>query len=269
VFNHAITYVPSLDLYLDSTASDIAAGYLPPGDLDKPTLLTKLGILGHTPATQLNANTIVVTARLKQDGDAIIDTDSQTLGAFAEVDRYRVHNMSDAQRAYQVVNILWAKHLHGQGSLDLGSTDSTPDEQQVKLHATVDEFAPLPGPAGIATLSALTGGTGDDVQVLNVERTRTQPFVMNSAAHHEIAHYVLPADTHVLALPKPVTIDDNYFHYTADYRQDGTVVTIDRTFEFKQKSHMVFSPSDFTAFKPTLKAIQQDLNRQILVSGNE
>ena len=40
VFNHVITYVPSLDLYLDSTAESIAAGYLPSSDLGKPVLLT-------------------------------------------------------------------------------------------------------------------------------------------------------------------------------------------------------------------------------------
>src|SRR5471032_2335228 len=50
-FNHAITYIPSLDLYLDSTAESIGAGYLPVWDLDKQVILTKSGTLGHTPAS--------------------------------------------------------------------------------------------------------------------------------------------------------------------------------------------------------------------------
>ena len=50
VLNHAITYVPALDLYLDSTATAIAAGYLPIPVLGKPVLLTQSGELAKTPA---------------------------------------------------------------------------------------------------------------------------------------------------------------------------------------------------------------------------
>lgn len=52
LLNHAITYVPSLNLYLDSTAEGIAAGYLPVPVLDKPVVLSKSGDVGHTPTSQ-------------------------------------------------------------------------------------------------------------------------------------------------------------------------------------------------------------------------
>jgi hypothetical protein len=48
-FNHVITYIPAWDLYLDSTAEMAPFGVLPNGEVDKPTLLTKLGKVGRTP----------------------------------------------------------------------------------------------------------------------------------------------------------------------------------------------------------------------------
>jgi transglutaminase-like putative cysteine protease len=56
VFNHVITYIPALDLYLDSTAESIAAGYLPAGVLGKPVLLTKSGTMARTPFNQQEKN---------------------------------------------------------------------------------------------------------------------------------------------------------------------------------------------------------------------
>ena len=55
-FNHVITYLPSLDLYVDSTAQFAPFGVLPFGDTDKPVVLTSLGRLGRTPRMRADAN---------------------------------------------------------------------------------------------------------------------------------------------------------------------------------------------------------------------
>ncbi|MEI8266808.1 MAG: DUF3857 and transglutaminase domain-containing protein, partial [Betaproteobacteria bacterium] len=48
-FNHVITYVPSLDLYLDSTTRFAPIGTLPDEVMDKPVLLTATGQVARTP----------------------------------------------------------------------------------------------------------------------------------------------------------------------------------------------------------------------------
>ena len=55
-FNHVITYLPSLDLYVDSTAQFAPFGILPFGDTDKPVALTSLGRLGRTPRMRADVN---------------------------------------------------------------------------------------------------------------------------------------------------------------------------------------------------------------------
>ena len=46
MFNHVITYVPSLDLYLDSTAQLAPFGTLPSVDMNKQVVLTAMNMLG-------------------------------------------------------------------------------------------------------------------------------------------------------------------------------------------------------------------------------
>ena len=48
-FDHVITYVPSLGVYLDSTAQFAEFGTLPPDELGKPTVLTQSGETSRTP----------------------------------------------------------------------------------------------------------------------------------------------------------------------------------------------------------------------------
>jgi hypothetical protein len=50
VFDHVITYVPSLDLFLDSTSRFAPMGTLPNSDMQKPVVITATGEVKHTPA---------------------------------------------------------------------------------------------------------------------------------------------------------------------------------------------------------------------------
>src|SRR5476651_1257282 len=56
VFSHVINYVPSLGLFLDSSADAVAAGFLPGQDLGKPVLLVESGALSRTPESQADVS---------------------------------------------------------------------------------------------------------------------------------------------------------------------------------------------------------------------
>jgi hypothetical protein len=53
--NHAITWIPSLSLFADTTAGGTGFGYLPAGVMDRPVLLVDDGVLVRTPAVQQRA----------------------------------------------------------------------------------------------------------------------------------------------------------------------------------------------------------------------
>ncbi|WP_355508234.1 DUF3857 and transglutaminase domain-containing protein [Xanthomonas cannabis] len=58
-FNHAITYIPAFDLYVDSTNPYARFGQLPAGDLGAPVVHTRDGKLTHTPPNDRKVNRYV------------------------------------------------------------------------------------------------------------------------------------------------------------------------------------------------------------------
>jgi transglutaminase-like putative cysteine protease len=57
VLNHVITYLPDLQLYVDSTAPNVEFGYLPSTDMDRPAVLVNQSVLARTSATSTKPRT--------------------------------------------------------------------------------------------------------------------------------------------------------------------------------------------------------------------
>lgn len=106
VINHAITYIPTVDLYLDSTAEGVAGGYLPIFNLDKPVVFSKSGTLGRTPSTQdgkVESNTVF---KIRASGEADFTHSSRITGWAAEPNRHAVNSMSVVDRNQLVQKLL-------------------------------------------------------------------------------------------------------------------------------------------------------------------
>ena len=71
--NHAITYVPSLDVYVDSTDQFSPYGTLSFEVMDKPTVLTALGRLGHTPSMKAEQNVVRTSIEMRIQPDGTIE----------------------------------------------------------------------------------------------------------------------------------------------------------------------------------------------------
>ena len=83
--NHVITYVPSLDMYVDSTDQFSPYGTLSFEVMDKPTVLTALGRLGRTPSTKADQNVVRTTIQMKIQPDGTIEGHSAaTLSGISE-----------------------------------------------------------------------------------------------------------------------------------------------------------------------------------------
>jgi tetratricopeptide (TPR) repeat protein len=91
VFDHAIAYVPSLDLYLDGTAEHSGALELPPGDQDVMVLVVgpNSAELRTTPVLPASRNLRVrkIITKLSADGSGELSVDEHIEGADAA--RYR------------------------------------------------------------------------------------------------------------------------------------------------------------------------------------
>jgi tetratricopeptide (TPR) repeat protein len=104
-FDHAIAYVPSLDLYLDGTAEYAGATELPEGDLEALALQINQGNakLVHLPKNDPKQNLVrrVVRARLDREGGAQLDLDYHVQGTSAPAMRLLFHAESTLRERVQ------------------------------------------------------------------------------------------------------------------------------------------------------------------------
>ncbi|MFK0090692.1 DUF3857 domain-containing transglutaminase family protein [Pseudomonas sp. NPDC090755] len=263
VINHAITYIPSLDLYMDSTSPAIASNYLPVPVLDKPTLLTRTGTLGRTPATQASKVENTITFTIARNGAADFQHVSTIEGWAAELNRWGLRNMTPAQREQMVQQILAA---YGQSGSGKTSSDDLDGEGSfaLKVEGRSENLVNLPGPIGVPTLSSLAGGIAQSAFGFVAEKQRTQAFTCISGITEEQARFKFPAGVKILATPRAVTLKHPYLDYSAEYQQQGNSVLVKRRFDFHYP-RSVCSVADYESMKPVVDAMLNDLNSQVIV----
>jgi hypothetical protein len=268
VLNHMITYVPSLDLYLDPTADTVGAGYLSPGLLGKPVLLLKTGTFAMTPILQPERNRTTTWFDIRRDGRSSFRLSKTAFGAIAEPYRTALRDSRQAERDAFVQRM-----LQGLGQKSRGVFDAVPearagngDEVRIAFSGTSNGFLDLPGPSALATTYGLGGGLAEAVAGLGEESERRQDFVCPAIDHEDETGFRLPKGVRILALPKPVKLMDGGITYRASYTRRGNEVKVQRRLTFRH-GRATCTPADFRAMQPALDRIVRDLRSQIVVAG--
>jgi transglutaminase-like putative cysteine protease len=266
IFNHVINYVPELDLFLDSTAESFSAGYLPPNELDKPVLLTKTGVITRTPSAQAERHRTVTTFKVHKNGSSQFMIARETRGAVAEPYRQAVRDTKQSDRDLFVQRMLQGFGQKGVGVFDPGKLDSNSDEYRIALSGTSENFVSLPGPTGLGTLFNFWGGLGDTVFSFAQEKERKQDFICPAVEVEDDTRFEFPRGVSILTLPKPVTLRDENFSYSASYVRTGSAVNVRRRVAFKHKG-MTCTPAEFKRMQPVLDQMIRDLKSQIIVKA--
>jgi len=262
--NHAITYIPSLDLFLDSTAIGTAAGYLPNPDLDKPVLLTRTGEMGHTPASQAGKESNELVFKVDDSGTADFTLAKRLEGWRAEFARAWIKSMKPADRDLMIQKILHGYGQAGSGTLQTDALDSDAPSFNAMMVGRTDNLVNVPGPIGVPALSSLGGGIAQEVFGFAVEKDRTQAFTCISGETRETARFEFPKTLNILAVPKAVSLKGAGFEYSATYSREGNTVLISRTARFAHPQ-AVCSAELFAQMKPVIQAMANDLKSQIIV----
>jgi hypothetical protein len=147
-FDHAIAYVPSLDLYLDGTAEYTGSSELPAMDAGALALRVNQGNaeLVHLPYPdpEKNARRREVVATVKKDGSAQLDVSLETAGTAAAGWRRRFH--AESTRRDRVTEELGGEFagfslLAGAQSLVASDLDDLERPVSLKVHAAASRFA--------------------------------------------------------------------------------------------------------------------------------
>ncbi|MBD8726096.1 DUF3857 and transglutaminase domain-containing protein [Oxalobacteraceae sp. CFBP 13708] len=228
VLNHAIVYVPSLQLYLDSTADSVAGGFLPAALLGKPAVLTRSGEFAMLPFFQQARSHTLTQFTIQSDGSSRLTVTRTGSGALAEL--YR---------------------------------DVPDGDVAISLRGASNGFTQLPGPARLATSYDLKGSLGEAVFVFAQEPERHQDFVCPAIDAEDELRFHLPTRSRVQVLPRAVHVDDANFAYHSRYARRGVLVTVQRQLKFRHTA-ATCTPDDYRRMRPALERMLRDLRSQVV-----
>ncbi|MBF5013015.1 DUF3857 domain-containing transglutaminase family protein [Burkholderia pseudomultivorans] len=264
--NHAITWLPDLGLYADTTTAGIAFGYLPPIVMDRPALLVDTGVLSRTPATQPRRRIARLDIDAAQRGaerfHAYIEDDGWT----AELERNVFRRAPPERIAQLAAERLRLSGLRGRAQIATGVRNATDGPFDVTISGTLDHLVWPDGTTAVPALSSLTGGIATQVEGWLEEPVRTQPWVCIGGAFDETAQIALPADVAVTDLPVDMSVHDRFIDFTSHYVFDAAARVVQITRRMNADfGRQVCTPDEFAALRASLERIERDTQAQIVV----
>ena len=266
-FNHAITYVPSLDLYLDSTSSFSRYAFLPGADAGKPVLQIGSGKLAATPVAHAKDDTVFnrVEMIIKPDGSISGKSLIFTMGSGESGLRRQIAFVPAGSKDKFVTRWL-GNTQKGDGTYvssdpnDLDKPFTFSVDYEIKEAVSLQSPGAFPVPRGFLYFSIHQAiSTGD----LN-STTRKTPFRCGSATLSEEVSLHLPEDVKVLALPKDVAHRDKTGTFEATYRQDGQKILVIRKL-VRDREREYCDPSMWEEVVRMRDVIARDARAQVLI----
>ena len=263
-FNHVNNYIPSLDIYLDSTAQFAPFGTLPFEDMDKPVMLTALGKLGRTPIAKPNENTMIsdVFIRIKEDGSMVGESKNTVTGYFNNTFRSYAAREDGADDLDRVTRKLSTYGETGAGKI----TDSNPTDLTMPFVETnyfnLDPKSNFPGPAA---MNVPVGVVLSSITSLASEKPIAQvkfPSICYSKNHLENYTIKFPKNVKIKRIPNNVDFKIGPFKYQATYQLKKDELKVRRMFESNHKSS-VCGPGFGESRNAVFKVMQRDLRSQI------
>jgi transglutaminase-like putative cysteine protease len=262
--NHIITYVPSLDLYVDSTDEFSHFGTLSFEVMDKPTVLTALGRLGHTPSMKADLNVVRTSIEMKIQSDGTIEGRSEaTMSGISEsgsrANRFYAQRTPEEQVVKKLLNRF---NETGSGSLDYPDPKLLDQPFWVKSSFKLDPVTNFPGPGALMTPVGLAPGGIATLGTVKPVEKRDWNYPCISRLLDDSYKIEFPDAAVLGELPKGVTYGDAEIHYQSSYQKSGHSVVVHRTLEVQHASD-VCSPQDNESWKAFHSVLQRDLRSQV------
>ncbi len=262
--NHVINYVPSLDLYLDSTDPFAPFGTLPYTVMDKPVVLTALGRMGRTPRTQAEDHVTRVNVSMKMHTDGSIEgSSSTTMSGIAENSSRSARFEGKSTPEEEVVKeILFRFNETGSGSIDHTDPEALDEPYWVKAKFRLDAVSNVPGrgaltvPVGLAPGQIPWTGTNKPLS------QRLTPFPCRSFWVEENYTIEFPPNVKLESIPSGAKYNDGAVAYRSIYRKSGQAVSVSRQLILRRDSH-VCAPQENELWNAFYKVLQRDLRAQI------
>lgn len=236
--NHVINYIPSMDLFADSTSSDTPFGMLPFGDQDKPVLLVNNYREGtRTPATKpgTNEQKMKTVVDIHADGSAKVETSINLKGFFAVNARSRFRDIPADYEKDFVKNVLQGQDLKGDGIFKKDDAKALLDTYNYSATFDVKNLLTLPGTGGfyISPLFYSENPVAHYLGAAFAELDGVQESTCGNGRSEEEYVYHFPAGMKILATPDAMKQSNSRASYSATYELKGSTLTVKRVYEDK------------------------------------
>lgn len=263
-FNHVVTYIPAWDQYLDSTAEMAPYGSLPGDEIDKPTLVTTLGTIGHTPKPdkELNRTVTGISMTILKDGRIKGSAHTNYWGSAEIAARYSYEGVGTTMSEKMVSNQL-AKFRHtGEGKLKTTSVYDLDKPLVTDSQFTLDAMSNFPGPGAMTVPVGLAPGELASIANDRPPETFTRPYRCATRIVSEGYVIEFPKNSKVTRIPSPVKYDKGGIHYNADYHLEDNNVTVVRLLSVQRPSS-VCKPEELQKWKDFYQVFIKDMRGQI------
>ncbi len=267
VFDHAIAYVPELDLYLDGTAELSGMEELPA--MDQGVTVLRVGpndvTLGRTPMLEPDRNrrTREVALTLAAEGSGTVDVREEVRGAEAPGyrSRFQAEGLRRERLERQMRNLFPGLELT---QTEFGALDDFNAPVSLRFGARVPQLAVRDGRLLRVAPSVLNELT----RSLAPASERRLPLDLSTRTSYEETRRVrLPAGFRVEDLPQGGTAESPFGRLEMEVRQEGREVRLTTRLNVTQDR---IAPSDYGAFRRWVEEADRILRqRLILAPGGE
>ena len=264
--NHVITYIPSLDLYVDSTAQFASVGTLPTEDSDKPVIITATGELKRTPRQAPTRDGVRMLSHMTMLADGRIKGQSvmHYRGTYAIDSRQAWHDRQHSDPQNTVDWMLNRNKESGTGYFTYADPRELNTDWVVNSFFELDEMVNIPGRSAFTVPYGLTMATIFHTSAYRQITDRVTPFKCELYNIEEFTELKLPAKMKVEQKPSDVFYNVPGIHYSANYSQKGDLLRLTRRLQI-DFGKSVCDQEDAKAWEKARLVIRRDVRSQVFV----
>jgi transglutaminase-like putative cysteine protease len=268
--NHVISYIPSMKLFLDATASNVPFGMLPISLAEKPVLLVSHFREGQkTPSMAQYGHEQILRSniRVNSDGSATGTTQISLKGAPALSAREVMRNLRGDQEEYAVRKILEAQGIHGSGKLQKDDPTELLDVYNFSVSFKLEDLVNVASTTGMPIRPVVYSFLPIAAIVSDAyEPIPKKASTCNGGRSVEEYVYEFPESLTIVGFPKDYEFSNPTIDYKATYRKSGNSLTVKRELWDKTSSN-VCSAGFTDDHRKSARTIMRDIRSQVLISN--
>lgn len=265
--NHVITYIPSLDLYLDSTAQFVPFGRLDDQVVDKPTVLVALNRLGRTPKMRAEDNTLrsLTTMRLNADG-SIAGKNESALTGIMEINSRLARFSEQTEPMEKTVNdLLFRFNEIGSGHITYTPPKNIDAAFTWHSNFTLDAITDLSRSGAFTIPVGVAPGYLPATTIYKPLEKRQFPYICDSLTTEDKYSISLPEHIAIESMPINVVHSSKNSQYQSTYTLTGTELEVLRKLVFQFPSRKC-SPDMYPELLEMIRVIRADHRSPIVFS---